>query len=106
MKGIKMSTTVKCFNLFTIIEGNNAAYKNKYNRQLDARFVAQLPDNKWFPIIMTLVHEHAGGVRVDPHMRCWVVFDENGTKGWIDVPMKLYENLASFEVPEEDKANV
>lgn len=104
MKGIKMSEQIKCFNLFTLIEANKAAAKNKYNRQLDAKFVASLPDDKWFPIFFTMIHEHAGGVRVEPHMRCWVSFDEKGTKAFIDVPMKLYNSLATFNVPEEAKA--
>ena len=96
----------KCFNLFSLIEANNAARKNKYNRQLATKFIDTLPDDKWFPIFMTIPHEHAGGVKVALHMRCWVAFDEKGTKAFIDVPMDLYDALVTFQVPDETKANV
>ena len=94
----------KCFNKVSLISANKAARKNKYNRQLDAKFIDSLPDDKWFPIFFTMLHEHAAGVKVDTHMRCWVAFDEKGTKAFIDVPMKLYDALVTFNVPEEAKA--
>lgn len=105
MKGIKMSS-YKCFNKTTILHANKEAKKNNYNRQLEPKFVDSLPEDVWFPIFFTMMHEHAAGVKVDMHVRCWVQFDEHGTKGWIDIPMKIYNTLATFNVPDEDKANV
>jgi putative restriction endonuclease len=97
-------SSYKCFDKDTLIEANRIAHRKNYNRSLDFKFVESLPDDKWFPIVMTLIHDHANGVRVDPHMRCWVEFDEKGRKAFIDVPMKIYDALATLKMPEEAKA--
>jgi putative restriction endonuclease len=101
MKGNKMSS-LKCFNKDSLIEANRIAHKKNYNRSLDFKFVESLPDDKWFPIVMTLPHEHAMGVKVPLHMRCWVVFDEKGHRAFIDIDMKLYKNLVEIEVPDKE----
>lgn len=95
---------VKCFNKETIKKANRIAVKRNYNRQLENKFLNSLPENTWFPAFFTMIHEHASGVKVDPHVRCWVAFDAEGTKAFIDCDMKLYNSLQEFEVPEEKEA--
>lgn len=99
-----MTDTVKCFKKSTIIQANKIAAKRNYNRQLDKKFVDSLDDDMWFPIVMTLMHEHAQGKKVDPHIRCWVVFDEIGNRAFIDCDMDLYEALQVFDLPEKAEA--
>lgn len=97
-------TKVKCFNKETIRQANRIATRRKYNRQLLDSFIKKLPDDRWFPIVFTMIHEHAMGIKVDPHVRCWVMFDDKGTKAFIDCDMKLYNALVEFEVPDQEEA--
>lgn len=97
---------VKCFTKATIMQANRIAVRRNYNRQIENKFLKSLPSDKLFPVVFSMIHEHAVGVKVDPHVRCWVMFDENGTKAFIDCDMNLYNNLYSVEVPDkEDAAN-
>ena len=99
-----MTDTVKCFKKSTLLQANKIAGKRKYNRQLESKFINSLPEDEWFPILMTLPHEHAQGKKVDPHIRCWVLFDDHGNRGFIDCDMDLYEALQIFELPEKAEA--
>ncbi len=96
---------MKCFTKETAIKANNLAIKRNYNRQMEPSFLKKLPEDKLFPAFFTMIHEHAQGARVDPHIRCWIAFDAEGTKGWIDVDMKLYNSLIEVEIPQEDEVS-
>lgn len=96
-----MTDNVKCFTKATLIQANKIAARRNYNRQLEPKFVNGLPDDKLFPAFFTMIHEHAQGKKVDPHVRCWVAFDEKGTTAFIDCDMTLYNNLYSVDVPEK-----
>lgn len=98
-----MTETMKCFTKATIMQANKIAVKRNYNRQLENKFLKSLPDDKLFPAFFTMIHEHAAGVKVDPHVRCWVAFDEHGTKAFIDCDMDFFNNLYTVEVPEKEK---
>jgi putative restriction endonuclease len=95
---------VKCFTKATIMQANRIAVKRGYNRQLENKFLKSLPEDKLFPVFFTMIHEHAAGVKVDAHVRCWVAFDEHGNKAFIDCDLKLYNNLYTVEVPDEKEA--
>lgn len=99
-----MSDTMKCFTKATIMQANRIAVSRKYNRQLENKFLKSLPDDKLFPAFFTMIHEHAQGKRVEPHVRCWVAFDAEGTKAFIDCDMKLYNNLYTVSVDEKKEA--
>lgn len=99
-----MSETIKCFTKATLMQANRIAERRGYNRQLDYNFLKSLPDDKFYPAFFTMIHEHAQGKSVEPHVRCWVAFDENGTRGFIDCDMKLYSNLDSVEIPDKEAA--
>lgn len=96
--------TVKCFNKTTIIKANKLAIKRNYNRQLEPSFLKSLPDDQLFPAFFTMIHEHADGVRVDPHVRCWVAFDAKGTRAFIDCDMNLYNSLYKAFIPDKEEA--
>ena len=76
----------------------------KYNRSLPQEIVDALPDDKFFPIVFTLVHEHIMGKAVEPHMRCIFVvpaLDElRGRENLIlDMEMGLFDLLPEIELP-------
>lgn len=93
--------TIKCFDKATLKRANHIAKKRNYNRQLLPSFVKALPEDRWFPVIFSMIHEHAEGVKVDPHIRCWIVFDDKGNRGFVDCDMSIFNNLKTFEVPDE-----
>lgn len=97
---------IKCFTKESIRAANKIAKRRNYNRQLTDQFVRSLPDDKWFPIIFSMMHEHVQGKKVEPHIRCWVVFNEKDHRAFIDCDIDIYESLTSFNIPEEkDVAN-
>lgn len=95
-------STVRCFTKESIAAANKLAVKRSYNRQLDNKFVNSLPDDKWLPVVFTMIHEHANGYKVDPHVRCWVEYDEKGSRFFIDCDMDIYNSLKKFDVPEKE----
>lgn len=91
--------TVKYFEKRHLQTINREAAKLNYNRQLDNKFVDMLPEEYRYPIIMTLIHEHAQGRPVDPHMRCFFsALNVTSELVAIDVPMLLYDMLPETEV--------
>ena len=81
----------------------------KFNRCVDQSVIDALPDDKFFPIIFTLLHEHRAGQPCEPHVRC--MFATPLTMGLptihgretilIDVAMNIYDVLPEVELPEE-----
>lgn len=92
---------IKCFTKESIEAANSVAGRRNYNRQLTKAFIRSLPDGKWFPVVFTMIHEHAQGNKVDPHMRCWVEYDSKGGRFFIDCDMDIYKSLSSFDFPSE-----
>ena len=78
-------------------EANNWAISMNYNRALEPepleKYLEGVDDSTKFPIVFTMLHEHAAGVSVDPHMRCQVVMNANGETAFIDTDLDLYNNL-------------
>lgn len=77
----------------------------KYNRSLPQEVVDALPDDKFFPIVFTLVHEHIMGKPVEPHMRCiFVVPALDALQGRenliLDMEMGLFDLLPEVDLPE------
>jgi hypothetical protein len=85
---------IKYFNRLSLILANKIAKKRGYNRQLIDR-ISDLEDLN-FPIIFSMIHEHAAGVKVAPHMRCVVSINPH-TVVQIDCDLDLYESLPSIE---------
>lgn len=83
---------------------NKRAIANNYNRAVTQEFVDALPDDLKFPIVFQMIHEHAAGQPVAPHMRCRIMtgkalfgpFEDV----FIDVEMGMYEMLPEKEIPD------
>lgn len=81
----------------------------KYNRALPQEVIDALPEDKFFPIIFTLLHEHIAGKPVEPHVRCMIAVptvDKSGNKTGtdrllLDMEMGLYDLLPEVELPAE-----
>ncbi|WP_214856017.1 MULTISPECIES: HNH endonuclease [unclassified Exiguobacterium] len=78
-----------------LIETNNAAIREKRNRQLVEHYLEDLDENKVYPIILSLDEHNRGEIRV------LIVFDEQGTKAFLDMSKKRY-NLLPKAIENED----
>jgi hypothetical protein len=96
--------TIKCFDKATLKRASHIAKKRKYNRNVLPSFLKSLPEDKWFPVVFSMMHEHAQGQQVAAHIRCWVEYDTMGNRFFIDCDMNIYKNLQSFEVPDKKEA--
>lgn len=94
---------IKVFNKATLKEANDVAEKRDYNRQIKSEFIDSLPDNKLFPVVFTMLHEHAQGKRVNAHVRCWVSFGKE--RVFIDCDMDIFNKLPSVVWLGEDVLN-
>ena len=76
----------------------------KYNRTLREDFVDSLPDDKFFPITFTMMHEHRAGVACEPHVRCMIAVPFNGgiEQVILDMESGLYDLLPEAELPDRD----
>lgn len=90
-------SSMKCFTKETILEANRLAILRDYNRYLEPSFVNNLRNDAVFPAFFVMPHEHANGVKVDMHYRCWVSFDAQGTKAFIDCDASIFDSLPEIE---------
>lgn len=89
----------KYFDKTALVIAAKIAKARDYNRQLDvAKVEADLSDEQFFPVSFSMLHEHAGGVKVDPHVRCIIVINSDGDTVMLDVDMGLYNGLPEWEV--------
>jgi hypothetical protein len=75
----------------------------KYNRTLPDEVIDALPDDKFFPITFTLLHEHRAGVPCEPHVRCIIAvpqIENVGRQLILDMEMGTYELLPDVELPD------
>ena len=52
-----------------------------------------LTEDTKFPVVFTMLHEHAEGKLVEPHVRCEIVLDQTGQTALIDVDIDLFNSL-------------
>lgn len=79
---------------------NDRATALNYNRTLYPEAIDRLPDDEIFAISPIMIHEHAQGKSVDPHLRCSITSVTGQTDlGFvmIDVPMELFKLLPKKE---------
>jgi len=80
---------------------NSAAETNNYNRQLTREGIDSLPEDAIVALSPIIIHEHAAGVRVDPHLRCSVRLVYPTESAWgglmLDVPMALFALLPTTQ---------
>lgn len=81
---------------------NRLAIKRNYNRSIKPVFFKTVTDKDEFLVHPWLVHEHALGKMVEPHLRCQVLFCTGGvvglSVGFLDIPFESY--------PKQEKSNV
>ena len=89
-----------------LLEANDWAIEMDYNRALEPKplkeYLNSLDEDTRFPIISSMVHEHRGGKKVDPHMRCEIVLNVDGEKALIDIDQDLFYSLPSVPAPQLD----
>lgn len=91
-----MTTKYKYFTMQNLRIANELAKKRNYNRQLNDN-IYLLPLDTIFPITFNMLHEHACGVKVDPHVRCMIGVPEGAA--FIDCDIELFNLLPVVEVP-------
>jgi hypothetical protein len=75
---------------------NDEATRLNYNRTLYPEAIDKLPDDEIFAVVPLMIHEHAQGVPVDPHLRCRLTSATGQTNMdfvLLDIPMYLFELL-------------
>jgi len=98
-------------NRDTLMHINSTAKKRGYNRVLEPTYFAKLPEDTEFVVNVEMIHEHAMGKKVAPHLRCRVQWQETAggciSTGFVDVPMSLakvlFKTLPSLDTEEEDE---
>lgn len=87
-----------------LIQINKRAIANNYNRSIIPEYLENLPDKLVFPVTLSLLHEHAMGKPVEPHVRCQFTIGDANLRDiqqiFIDVEMDLFEMLSEADVPE------
>jgi hypothetical protein len=85
---------------------NKRALRNNYNRAIEEDFVDSLPDEMKFPVTFCMVHEHAAGQPVAPHMRCRIMVGKSLTGPFdyvfVDVEMGMFDLLPEVEIPDRE----
>ena len=82
----------------------------KYNRALPQEIVDNLPDDKLFPIMWSMMHEHIAGKPVEPHVRCLITVPPGtGSQSHrgretllLDMEMGLFDLLPEVELPDRE----
>lgn len=76
---------------------NDEATRLGYNRQILPEGIDSLNPEAIVALSPIMIHEHAQGVRVDPHLRCFVRIVHPESQAFnglmLDVPMHLFELL-------------
>jgi hypothetical protein len=81
----------------------------KFNRTLPDDVIDRLPDDKFFPIVFTIPHEHRAGVQCDPHVRCIIAVPKTDTDDFeklemtqliLDMDSSIFDILPETELPD------
>lgn len=95
-------SSYKYFDKTALVIAAKIAEARGYNRQLDVKALeAGLDDNQGYPVSFSMLHEHAAGERVDPHVRCMIVVNEDGDTVMLDTDLGLFNGLPVYEVSDE-----
>ena len=74
-----------------------------YNRSLPQSLVDALPEDRFYIITWSMVHEHIAGEQADPHMRCMIYGGPDVPNHLIlDIEMGLYDILPEHEAQEKE----
>jgi hypothetical protein len=96
----------KYFTQAQLLLAAKIAEKRGYNRQLSITMVKRhTKTTDLFPVSFSMLHEHAAGVRVDPHVRCIVHMDcmNERMTAQIDCDLALFNSLDSVDPQQESQ---
>jgi hypothetical protein len=100
---------IKFLNKRLLDKVNRRAIANNYNRAVVQEFIDDLPDDMNFPVTLQLVHEHAAGKPVEPHMRCRIMTGQSltgpFTSVFVDIEMGMFEMLPEADIPDPPNAD-
>lgn len=92
-------TVFKYFDKTTLIRAARLAIRRGYNRQLDVKaIIDKMPDDQLTPVSYSMIHEHAAGVRVAPHVRAVLIVNADGDTALLDVDLDVFNKLPEWEV--------
>jgi hypothetical protein len=86
---------------------NADAARRNYNRQFDPAAIEALPDDAVFVISPIMIHEHAQGKPVEPHLRCSVRGLEKTAAlmmAVLDISADMFKTLPKTHATETAKA--
>ena len=95
-----MSASVRFADKDILRKLNDEAIGRDYNRAIQPAFIDKQPDDEIFAVAPIMIHEHAQGRPVDPHLRCSIHSATGRTDlGFVmlDVPFELFELLPERE---------
>jgi len=85
-----MQYEIPYFTKTALWKGNDVAIKNNLNRTLDKKFLSSLQGGLRYPISQFIEHTNMAQVQ---GVRVCVVFDENGSTGWLDTTWEIFQGL-------------
>lgn len=100
-----MSAAVRFADKDILRKLNDEAIGRDYNRAIQPAFIDKQPDDEIFAVAPIMIHEHAQGKPVDPHLRCSIHSATGRTDlGFVmlDVPFELFELLPEREEKKDD----
>ena len=90
---------VTYFTKDLLIKAAKIAEKRGYNRQVSVSAVQEsIDDITLMPVVFSLLHEHAAGKSVDPHIRAVIATDAIGSRITLDCDFYLFNSLPYAEV--------
>jgi hypothetical protein len=90
---------VTYFTKDLLIKAAKIAERRGYNRQIDVSVVQKhIADITKMPVLFSLLHEHAAGRAVDPHIRAVIATDAIGSRITLDCDFDFFESLPYVEV--------
>jgi hypothetical protein len=97
-------SSFKVFDKAALQLANKIAIKRGYNRAIVEDYIAGRPDNSHWVVTFHMLHEHAAGKPVDPHVRCMIqqLFVENPPTLFVDTDMSLFELLPEISTENEE----
>lgn len=104
-----MSKTYKVLDRELLSKINDSSINQfQYNRTMEPSFIAQLPENKIFPIVFTMIHEHRAGKPCEPHVRAMIAVPKIGEVDGLsdriilDINSYLFDIIPEITVPENN----
>lgn len=76
-------------------KANTLARRRGYNRSLSDEQIKTLTDS-FYPVVFSMPHEHAAGVKVKPHMRCLIYLGKDFA--YIDCDAEIFNQLGTKDL--------